>query len=239
MAPAESGTPNEGPQGPNERRRARERRIWKRALLLSAAAHVLVFLLLAMSEHDPLEDQGAAGAEERDEEPLDGGLRTVSLSEAPPEVTRPDGVPVPVPDLPEPPDLDPEPEVEPVDLADGFDGLMDRPGDDRGDADAGADGDGSGDGGSGDGGLQRTIPPSPRGLIVPPSNPDLDGVSIRVRVFVTDEGQVVPDSTILIPPTEDDSYNDRLRSEAASWRFQPARRDGEPVAEWFTYEVSM
>lgn len=239
MKPSEPGILDKESPLPNERRRTRERRIWARALVLSALAHALVFLLLSVSEHDPLEDPGAAGADTQDEEPLDGGLQTVSLSEAPEEVTYPDGIPVPVPDLPEPPDLDPEPQVEPTELADGFDGLWDRPGDDVGDADAGADGDGSGAGGSGGGGLERTVPPSPRGLIVPPSNPDLDGATVRVRVFVTEAGEVVPDSTILVPPTQDDGFNDRLRDEAASWQFEPARRHGEPVAEWFTYEVSM
>lgn len=239
MSPTEPGPETDGHQLPNERRRVRERRIWARALLASLLLHVLAFLFMLVSEPEPLSEPGAAGSEVGDEEPLEGGLRTVSLSEAPPEITQPDGVPVPVPDLPELPELDPEPQVEPTELADGFDGLLDRPGDERGDAEAGAEGEGSGDGGSGDGGLERTVPPSPRGLIVPPSNPDLDGVSVRVQVFVTEGGEVVPDSTRLIPPTKDDAFNDRLREEAASWQFQPARRHGESVAEWFTYEVSM
>lgn len=238
MTPAQTG-PESGRHLPNAHRRAQERRVWSRALLVSVVLHVLVFLLLANSEHEPLNDQGASGAEQRDEEPLDGGLQAVAIGEAPERVTVPDGVPVPVPELREPPELEPEPRVETAEFADGFEGLRDRPGDELGEAEAGAEGDGAGDGGSGEGGLQRTVPPSPRGLIVPPSNPELDGADVRVRVFVTEQGEVVPDSTLLIPPTDDEGFNARLKEEAASWRFEPATREGDPVAEWFTYEVSM
>ena len=58
-------------------------------------------------------------------------------------------------------------------------------------------------------------------------------------VFVDAAGKVVADSTRLNPPTSDRGFNRRLIDEAAEWVFNPATRNGQPVAAWFPYTISM
>ena len=101
------------------------------------------------------------------------------------------------------------------------------------------DGDGRGDGGNADSGLFRVVPPSPRGIILPPTNRNVRGQSVEVWVFVDDRGRVVADSTQLRPPTSDRSFNARLLREAAEWVFEPGKEGGEAVAAWFPYTISM
>jgi len=102
-----------------------------------------------------------------------------------------------------------------------------------------AEGQGEGDGGTGAEGLFRLVPPSPRVLIVPPTNRRLRGKQVEVWVFVDVAGKVVADSTRLNPPTSDGSFNRRLMEEAAEWVFNPATLSGEPVAGWFPYSISI
>lgn len=84
-------------------------------------------------------------------------------------------------------------------------------------------------------------PPAPRGLILPPSDRPgkVRGKEVTVWVFVTETGTVVADSTRLLPPTGDSKFDDRLRRQASQWVFQPARRAGEAVAEWFRYTITL
>ena len=102
-----------------------------------------------------------------------------------------------------------------------------------------AGGTGRGDGGTGDEGLFRVVPPSPRGLILPPSDRPgkMRGREVDVWVFVDARGRVVGDSTRLAPTTGDRKFDDRLREQAADWVFEPARRGGRAVAEWFRYTI--
>ena len=100
-------------------------------------------------------------------------------------------------------------------------------------------GTGRGDGGTGDEGYFQVVPPSPRGMIIPPTNRNLRGRQVEVWVFVDATGKVVPDSTRLNPPTSDRSFNRRLMEEAAEWVFNPARKNDQPVAAWFPYTISM
>jgi hypothetical protein len=60
-----------------------------------------------------------------------------------------------------------------------------------------------------------------------------------VVVFVDALGQVVADSTRLVPPTANARFNEQVLQNAATWRFRPARENSSPVAAWFTYEVEM
>jgi hypothetical protein len=99
-------------------------------------------------------------------------------------------------------------------------------------------GQGRGDGGTADQGFFRVVPPSPRGIIYPPSNDKLRGKKVEVWVFVDASGRVVPDSTRLNPPTSDRGLNRQLIREAAEWVFIPAKRNNEPVASWFPYTIS-
>ena len=100
-------------------------------------------------------------------------------------------------------------------------------------------GQGEGDGGTAAEGLFRMIPPSPRGMIIPPTNKSLRGKQVEVWVFVDAMGKVVADSTRLNPPTSDRSFNRRLIAEAAEWVFDPARQNDEAIAAWFPYTISM
>jgi outer membrane biosynthesis protein TonB len=102
-----------------------------------------------------------------------------------------------------------------------------------------ATGTGSGSGGTGEEGTSRVTAPSPRGLILPPSDrpASVRGKTVNVYVFVTPRGTVMPDSTRLVPGSGDARFDTRLRRQASEWVFNPARRDGQPVAEWFQYTI--
>lgn len=100
-------------------------------------------------------------------------------------------------------------------------------------------GQGRGDGGTAAEGFFRLIPPSPRGMIIPPTNSSLRGRQVEVWVFVDATGKVVADSTRLNPPTSDRGFNRRLMEEAAEWVFNPALQNNQPVAAWFPYTISM
>jgi hypothetical protein len=63
------------------------------------------------------------------------------------------------------------------------------------------------------------------------------GREVDVWVFVTVRGQVVSDSTRLDPTSGDGKFDDRLKKQAAEWVFEPAKRGGKPVAEWFRYTI--
>jgi hypothetical protein len=102
-------------------------------------------------------------------------------------------------------------------------------------------GTGRGDGGTGESGLNRIAPPSPRGLILPPSDrpSKVRGKTISVYVFVTDRGMVVGDSTRLNPGSGDSKFDTRLKRQAAEWVFHPAQRDGRAIAGWFEYTITL
>jgi len=100
-------------------------------------------------------------------------------------------------------------------------------------------GTGEGDGGTGAEGLFRVVPPSPRGLIMPPNNPPskVRGQEVDVWVFVTDGGRVVDDSTRVLPSTGDRGFDRKLRERAAQRVFEPAKKGGRAGAEWVRYKV--
>ena len=83
------------------------------------------------------------------------------------------------------------------------------------------------------------VPPSPRGMIIPPANRSLRGQEVQVWVFVNELGRVVADSTQLRPPTSDRDFNSRLVREASEWIFEPAKKGGKAVGSWFPYTISM
>jgi hypothetical protein len=63
------------------------------------------------------------------------------------------------------------------------------------------------------------------------------GKEIDVWVFVTEKGMVVADSTRLDPGSGDRGFDDRLKKQASEWVFEPARRGGRVIAEWFRYTI--
>lgn len=222
------GTAGDG-QRIRDRRRG-ERHVWWGGLVLSVLVHVLVVLLWPAGSV-PVAPTAAAGPRSGSPDASSGGMQALNLQARTTEIaTPPPPTPVPTLDAVEPVQLEDEASVDAAAL------LGDRPGLEEPGAEIG---DGQGDGGSDEEGLRSVVPPSPRGMIVPPTNDDLRGREISVWVFVDETGRVVPDSTRLEPPTRDDDFNERLVDEAAEWIFEPAREGGEPVAAWFPYTIRM
>lgn len=212
-----------------ERRRG-ERSVWRIGLALSVLAHILVFVLWPEG-HVDVSPYAAAGPRSGSPAAASGGMQAMNVRAPAQEIVRPPP-PAPVPTL-EP--TDPV-EIEDEATVDAAAVLGERPGLEEPGTETGT---GQGDGGSADEGRFSLIPPSPRGMIVPPSNEELRGSEVSVWVFVDETGQVVPDSTRLEPPTRDRDFNERLVEEASEWIFEPAREGGEPVAAWFPYTIRM
>ncbi len=254
MTPSSEGPPydvsaDEGEVRPaaasNRERRARERDVWRKAFLISLGLHILLFLLWPATSRLPEDPFAAAGPRAEDDRAAEGMMRSIALRSAPPtEVQMPVAPVVEVEvELPEVElDVEPEPDVdvpEPERTEPGV-GVTEGADADDGGADAGVEGGtGAGDGGDAAEGLFRVVPPSPRGMIIPPTNSRLRGQEIRVWVFVNEGGRVVPDSTRLEPPTSDRGFNEQIIREAARWVFQPARQGEEPVAAWFPYTIGL
>lgn len=221
-------------------RRRRERRVWRYALLLSVMIHALI-LLFGPGGEIPM-PTSAAGPDNADAVAAAGSMTVVSLSSAPPAAIVRPPPPVFEADVPETePIPEPFPDVS-LDLPDVPEpGVGSTTGTDLADTpDAGIPGAvGGGNAGTSELGRSGLIPPSPRGMIIPPTNRDLRGSRIEVWVFVDEQGRVVPDSTRLQPPTSDRGFNEQLVGEAAQWIFEPARENGAPVAAWFPYTISM
>lgn len=223
-------------------RRRRERRLWRNAFLASVLIHLLILWLGPRGEI-PLSSSNAAGPDNQDDLAAAGSMTVVALSSAPPAAIVRPPPPILVADVPETEPITPEPFPE-VSLAlpeIRETGVGSTVGTDPGDTpDAGIPGaQGAGNAGTSEQGRSGLIPPSPRGMIIPPTNRDLRGSRIEVWVFVDERGRVVPDSTRLQPPTSDRGFNEQLQREAAQWIFEPARENGAPVAAWFPYTISM
>jgi hypothetical protein len=213
-----------------QERRAAERALWRNGFISAVIVHLLVFFLWW---GQPLPDSpfAAAGQRTGDDQAASGGMQTLNIRVPPPRpIIRPL---VPLPTFDPVPDIefsDEEQQVETASI------LGDRPGVDGPGL---PDGIGRGDGGTAATGRFRATRPSPRGVILPPSNDNVRGQSVDVWVFVNDEGRVVADSTQLRPPTSDGTFNARIMREAADWVFAPAREGGQAVASWFTWKFSM
>lgn len=200
------------------------------AITCSLLLHVAVFLLWR-GPVLPEQATSAAGPERGDAQAAAGAMQALNIRAAPETPVVPPPVPIAVDPAVEIVEFDDEPRVDPADL------LGDRPGLD---ALPGVEaGTGTGDRGDAESGLDSLQPPSPRGMIIPPTHRDLRGTEVQVWVFVDDGGRVVADSTRLEPPTRDRDFNRRLIREASEWVFRPATRGGEPVAAWFPYRIIM
>lgn len=211
-------------------RRAAERRLWSRALAVSLVLHALVF---AFWRTQPLfmSPFAAAGPRANDDRAAAGSMQALQIRTPPPRPIVPPLVPLPTVTPPQEIVFDDEVQVDIASVMGEGPGELEGPGL--------ADGTGRGDGGNAPEGLFRLIPPTPRGMIMPPTNRSLRGQQVEVWVFVDEAGRVVADSTRLRPPTADRSFNRRLIEEAAEWVFEPAQRGGQPVAAWFPYTISM
>lgn len=217
-------------------------RVFRWSLAMSLLLHILIVLLFRQQQLVPEIEFAAAGERAGDPEAAAGGgmeVIAIQLQTAPPtpEPVLPE--PVPVPDQPEP-EVEPqdEPSREPSQPL----GQQASAGEGRGTADGpGTEtGTGRGDGGTSDEGLNRVTAPSPRGMILPPTDrPDrVKGMTVTVYVFVASTGAVVSDSTRIAPSTGDSRFDRRLRDDAAQWKFRPGMRAGQPIASWFPYTIT-
>lgn len=223
----------------------RHRRIRRVAFALSVLFHLALFLIFR-SDVRPRSPYAAAGPRAGDDRaaPAGGGMQALQLRLISPPETQPiPHPPVPIPTPEAVVEIEPEPEADPVTPPIDFSELPGAAGTQQGtDVGAGIEGGtGRGDGGTEAEGRFRVVPPTPRGLILPPSDrPDrVRGKEVEVWVFVAVDGRVVPDSTRIIPSTGDAGFDRRLKRQAAEWIFEPARKEGVPVAEWFRYVISL
>lgn len=218
-------------------------RAMRRGLLASVLFHVLLLLLFRSSQPIPDVPMSAAGEQNDDARAAAGGGMEViayTIVQPPPveEVVTPVPVPVPIetpapppPEVIQPPSPAPSPSPGQSTAASEGRGQDTGPGTDRGT--------GQGSGGTGEEGDSRIVAPSPRGLILPPSDRParVRGNTVSVYVFVTERGAVVSDSTRIAPSSGDSRFDTRLKRQASEWVFNPARRNGQAVAEWFKYEI--
>ena len=211
-------------------RRQRERKLWRNALLASLLVHAFIFLFWRPPSV-LVSPFAAAGPKAGDDRAAAGGMQAMNVLTPPSVSLVTPLIPIPVDIQVEPVEFDTEPSFDEAAVMGEEPGPPGPPGM--------PNGDGQGDGGTAMDGLMSMVPPRPRGMIIPPTNRDLRGTEVEVWVFVNERGQVVPDSTRLRPPTRDRGFNRRLIREAAEWVFVPAKRDGQPVAAWFPYTISM
>jgi outer membrane biosynthesis protein TonB len=211
-------------------------------LVASVLFHVLLVLLFRQALVTPEVPNSAAGERAGDPQAAaGGGMEVIAFVEVmpPPVPEEQTPIPIPVPDAPQPQVEPQEPQRGPAQPL----GQAPSAGEGRGpEVGPGTEtGTGRGDGGTGDDGTSRVIAPTPRGLILPPSDrpASVRGRSVAVYVFVTERGTVVPDSTRLAPGSGDSRFDSRLRRQASEWVFNPARRDGRPVSEWFQYVIEL
>lgn len=213
--------------------------VW--GMAISIVAHALLFLVFS-SDTLPNVPLAAAGERMSDFQAAPGGgMEAIQLATPTRVPEPPPAIPTPTPDvteveLPEPERT--EEDVPAIALADqiatpGTEGSAEGPGLDEAT--------GEGDGGTEAEGRFRVVPPRPKGMILPPSErPEaVRGKVVDVYVFVAASGRVVPDSTRLDPSTGNRSFDRRLREHAAGWVFEPALKDGQPVGEWYRYEIEL
>jgi outer membrane biosynthesis protein TonB len=230
----------------NAEYKRRHKRTIRAALLASLLFHIAVVLFFRHPLVIPESPFAAAGPRAGDDQAAAGGgmevvqMQIVEPQPEPQEVEpeTPVPVPEPVPEIPLTVEQ-PQPQVIATVVSTVMGVAAAEPG--KG-ADAGPGvegGTGQGDGGTAEEGLFRVVPPSPRGLILPPSDRPgrVRGKEVDVWVFVTIAGRVLADSTRLTPSTGDRKFDDRLRKQASEWVFEPARKEGQPIAEWFRYTI--
>ncbi len=223
--------------------RYRRRLMW--ALGASVLLHILLLLWFRSDVLIPPSPFAAAGPRAGDDVAASGGgTQVVQIRVVQPEAEP--AVPVVVPAVPVPQpepvieEIKPKPEVVAVGTRTGSTTAIAAGSTTGNRTGSGIEGGtGRGDGGNADAGRFRLVPPSPRGLILPPSDRPgkLRGREVDVWVFVSARGEVIADSTRVDPPTGDGKFDDRLREQAAEWVFEPARKAGQPVAEWFRYTI--
>lgn len=214
-----------------EERRASQDRVFRTALLVSLLLHLSLLFSWRVIPI-PRSPLSAAGPRNGDFLAAGGGMQSLNLQINSRPIVRPRVPVISLEMTEEPIEFDIDPQLDMGALVGEAPGLGDGPPGIEG-------GQGRGDGGTAAQGYFQMVPPSPRGLIIPPSSESLKGKQVEVWVFVDAAGKVVPDSTRLNPPTSDGGFNRRLIKEAAEWVFNPATRNDQAIAAWFPYTISM
>jgi periplasmic protein TonB len=225
----------------NEELERRWDRVFRWAAVASVLFHIVLVLMFREQVVVPETPLAAAGERAGDPQAAAGGgmeMITMRVAETPP-VPEEAVEPVPVSDpVPEPEEQPEETQQAPAQQP----GQQASAGEGRGqEAGPGTEtGTGRGDGGTSEEGLYRLTAPSPRGMILPPSDRPsrVRGMTVTVYVFVADNGNVVSDSTRIAPSTGDARFDRRLRDDAAQWKFRPGMRGGTPIAAWFPYTIT-
>jgi outer membrane biosynthesis protein TonB len=228
-------------------------RIWRWSLVASVGFHLLMLILFRTEIFLPVIETSAAGPDAGDTRAAaGGGMEAIAMQiQQPPPAPQPE--PVVVPPVPTPtPTITPIPDP-PVDTVrpvtppsqttgTGTGQTQQQAGGGTGSAAGPGTATGTGRGGGGDSetGAGRIIAPSPRGLILPPSDRprSVRGKSITVYVFVNERGTVVSDSTRLDPSSGDGGFDRRLKQQASEWRFRAGSRGGSPIATWVQYVLT-
>ncbi|MEX2571742.1 MAG: hypothetical protein WD737_10630 [Gemmatimonadota bacterium] len=234
--------------------RAREDERWRRArsigIIGTVIVHFIILILFRGANLPPVSDTSAAGPNAGDVRAAEAGGSGLTMVEVRPEqpptpeeeIPEPVVVPVPTDVVVEPEEVevatpDPGPAPEPSLPGTGGPGTGGAEGPTTGPGTA--TGSGEGGGGTGEEGASRIIPPTLRGLFIPPSGRpnSARGQEITVWVFVQESGRVDPNTIRLEPPTSDSRYNQRLIQSVAEWVFDPATQGGEPVPVWYPFEI--
>lgn len=211
-----------------DQRRLAERKVLQRGLIGSLILHVGLFAFFLRGT--PESPFAAAGPRAGDTRAAAGGMQTINVRVPPPRLIIPPRIPLPTVAEVDPIEIEQDIAIEVSSI------LGERPGDDGPGVETG---DGQGDGGTAAEGSFRMVPPSPRGMIIPPPNNNVKGQEVEIWVWVNEAGKVVGDSTRLSPPTSDGDFNRRLLREAAEWIFEPAKKGGRAIGAWFPYTLSM
>jgi periplasmic protein TonB len=234
--------------------RAREEARWRRArsigIIGTTLLHLLLLLLFRQTQIPPYSPEASAGPPRGDLRAAEGGGSGLTMIEVRPEQAPPEEVvpvvPVPAEVVVVPPEVEPTPpSPAPAPTPAPAPSLPGRgapgAGGDAGSATGPGTETGTGDGGGGtsDEGAARIIPPTPRGVFIPPAGRPASarGQEITVWVFVMENGRVQRNSVRLEPPTSDARYNQRLIQSVAEWVFDPARQGGRPVPVWYPFQI--
>ncbi len=232
---------------------------WRKAssigVIGTVILHFLLLILFRGATVAPQATSAAAGPPMGDIRPAGGGSG-LTMVEVRPQQTPPPEVeivePVVVPEevvIPE----EVEVEVEPVEVPEPVPGpatpvpAPSLPGEGgpgeggEGGQATGPEGSGDGEGGGGDAesGASQVVPPTPRGVFIPPAGRpnSARGQEITVWVFVTEAGRVERGSVRLEPPTSDSRYNQRLIQSVSEWVFDPATQNGQAVSVWYPFQI--
>ena len=209
----------------DERRNA-GKKIGRNALLISLLFHAVVFFF--WRTNGPLMSPfAAAGPRAGDNRAAGGSMTSMAIRIPPPRPIVPPRIPLPTvtPDIME---FEPEVDQSPMDV------IGDRPGNSPGPPGI-EGGTGQGDGGTAEEGLFRLVPPSPRGMIMPPANDKLKGREVEVWVFVDERGSAARSQ--IHTSSGYPALDNAAAQIVEQMEFSPAMNRDKPVGVWIAQPI--